>query len=246
MRHSIFSFLIIFLYSTSLSAQENKKIDITYLVTYTTSNGFKAIDDTCHLTILNNQSIFKGIKTEKYLKAFTKLLEKTNTISHTDLAQFRGGYPSIIIKNYNENDIDVVERIGDEYIGYKSQPLKKDWQLLPDTLTINGVLCNKAIRKSNSATDLTIEAWYAGSIPIPDGPTSDYGLPGLIMKTKTSQGLEARILNINYNDTNAIKIPTYTLTSKEKLADIKIQHQKSLLNGMGGARLEVKKADNGM
>ncbi|TXI98513.1 MAG: GLPGLI family protein [Chryseobacterium cucumeris] len=247
MKYKIFSFfLIIFLYSTSLNAQENKKIDITYLVTYTTSNGFKAIDDTCHLTLLNNQSIFKGIKTEKFSKAFTKLLEKTNTISHTDLAQHRGGYPSIIIKNYNENNFDIIERIGDEYIGYKTQPLKKNWQLLPDTLTIQGVLCNKAIRTNGSSSEITVEAWYAGSIPIPDGPITEYGLPGLIMRTKTSQGLEAQILNINYNDISVIKIPSYSLTTKEKLTEIKAQHQKNLMNGVGGAKLEIKKVDNGM
>jgi len=242
MKYSIFSFFIIFLYSTSLSAQKNKNIDITYLVTFT-SNGYKVIDDTCHLTILNNQSIFKGVKTEKFSQAFSKLLEKTNIINHTDLAQFKGGYPSIIIKNYKEDNFDVVEKVGEEYIGYKSQPLKKDWQLLQDTLTINGILCNKAIRKSSSATDLTVEAWYAGSIPILEGPITEYGLPGLIMSIKTSQGLEATLVNTNYSHADAVKAPQYSLTTKEKLAEIKMQYQKNLTNGIGGATLEIKKVD---
>ncbi|NIM35855.1 MAG: GLPGLI family protein [Hydrotalea flava] len=53
------------------------------------------------------------------------------------------------------------------------------WQVLPDTLTINGLLCRKA--KGNFA-GMEYDAWFAPSIPVAVAPLQLRGLPGLLVK----------------------------------------------------------------
>lgn len=57
-------------------------------------------------------------------------------------------------------------------------PLQQ-WVLLPDTLTICGQLCQKAIC---SFRGRSWEAWFAPGIPVSEGPWTFGGLPGLILK----------------------------------------------------------------
>ena len=54
-----------------------------------------------------------------------------------------------------------------------------NWQVLPDTLTINGLLCRKA--KGNFA-GMEYDAWFAPSIPVAVAPLQLRGLPGLLVK----------------------------------------------------------------
>lgn len=59
------------------------------------------------------------------------------------------------------------------------------WELQPDTLTIGGWLCHKAVATVGGRV---WEAWYAPQIPISDGPWLLWGLPGLIVFAKDSKG----------------------------------------------------------
>lgn len=53
------------------------------------------------------------------------------------------------------------------------------WEVLSDTLTINGLLCQKA--KGNFA-GMQYDAWFAPSIPVSVAPLQLRGLPGLLVK----------------------------------------------------------------
>src|SRR5579859_3230705 len=53
------------------------------------------------------------------------------------------------------------------------------WQLLPDTMTIHDMPCQKA---SGAYGDVTYTAWYAPSIPVSVAPLQFRGLPGLLVK----------------------------------------------------------------
>ena len=59
------------------------------------------------------------------------------------------------------------------------------WELQPDTLTIGGWLCHKAVATVGGRV---WEAWYTPQIPINDGPWLLWGLPGLIVYAKDSKG----------------------------------------------------------
>jgi GLPGLI family protein len=54
-----------------------------------------------------------------------------------------------------------------------------NWDLLNETKTVGNYVCRKAITVYNNKK---IEAWYAPSIPLKDGPEDYYGLPGLIVE----------------------------------------------------------------
>lgn len=84
-----------------------------------------------------------------------------------------------IYKNYSENEMTVVDGISaDDYI-YNDSLFVQKWQILNDTTTILGYLCQKAIC-SFRGRDYT--AWFTESIPISEGPWKFMGLPGLIVK----------------------------------------------------------------
>jgi len=53
------------------------------------------------------------------------------------------------------------------------------WELLPDTLTVHGLPCQKA---SGSYRDVTYTAWFAPSIPVSVAPLQFRGLPGLLIR----------------------------------------------------------------
>jgi GLPGLI family protein len=65
------------------------------------------------------------------------------------------------------------------------EELKKiDWKLINETKKIGNFECKKASAIVNNEA---IEAWYATSIAISDGPAEYCGLPGLIVEVKTME-----------------------------------------------------------
>ncbi|WP_167517050.1 GLPGLI family protein [Hydrotalea flava] len=53
------------------------------------------------------------------------------------------------------------------------------WEVLSDTLTINGLLCQKA---KGTFAGMQYDAWFAPSIPVSVAPLQLRGLPGLLVK----------------------------------------------------------------
>ena len=106
----------------------------------------------------------------------------------------RGGGKGVYYKNLIEQK-KIHQRAGlDEKIYLiKDKFNNLGWNLLKEKKTIQGYECFKAIttRKEysyirNKEIILTIEAWYAPSIPLPFGPAGIDGLPGLILEASTS------------------------------------------------------------
>lgn len=61
-----------------------------------------------------------------------------------------------------------------------NEPFKPaEWTFVNETRTIAGMNCSKAI---HTDTAMTIEVWYSTQTPIPAGPGSCYGLPGLVVE----------------------------------------------------------------
>lgn len=55
-----------------------------------------------------------------------------------------------------------------------------DWKIVEDTLTIDGLLCQKA---TGLYKGVTYTAWFATSIPVSGAPMYFRGLPGLLIKS---------------------------------------------------------------
>ena len=62
---------------------------------------------------------------------------------------------------------------------YSENNLLQDWEILSDTLTVAGHLCQKAICRFRGRDFV---AWFTPDIPINNGPWKFGGLPGLILK----------------------------------------------------------------
>jgi len=71
-----------------------------------------------------------------------------------------------------------------------------NWQIKPDTMTIAGHPCQKALLIREGKTDLA--AWFALDIPIMDGPKTFWGLPGLILEIRDSGSWVIRASSIEF------------------------------------------------
>lgn len=76
--------------------------------------------------------------------------------------------------------------VGPTYLKLTEDIPPMQWDITPDTATVLGYLCTKA---TTSFRGRTYNAWFTTEIPITEGPWKLYGLPGLILKAETTDGL---------------------------------------------------------
>lgn len=84
----------------------------------------------------------------------------------------------IIRKNFKENKFHNVLSFAFPK-QHLEESLNLDWEILPEQDSILGLVCYRATTEYGGRK---YNAWFAPSIPIPDGPYVFSGLPGLIMK----------------------------------------------------------------
>jgi GLPGLI family protein len=84
----------------------------------------------------------------------------------------------------SSNQITTIDNTNRERFEYSEPKNSFNWQLLPDTATIDGFHCEKAITKFGGREWI---AWFTSEVPINDGPYKFCGLPGLIMKIHDSK-----------------------------------------------------------
>lgn len=76
--------------------------------------------------------------------------------------------------------------VGLTYLQISEEITIEDWVILPDTANILNYSCQKA---TCTFRGRTYEAWFTTDIPTNEGPWKLYGLPGLIMKANSSDGI---------------------------------------------------------
>ena len=83
-----------------------------------------------------------------------------------------------------------------------------NWTIEPDTAVFFDYPCQKASLRFRGRD---YEAWFSSQIPINDGPWKFFGLPGLILKVKDSEGqFDFECIGLEYlNTPYPIKIPEY-------------------------------------
>jgi len=101
-----------------------------------------------------------------------------------------------------------------------------NWRLLPDTMTISKISCQKAIGKYK---EMDYEAWFALSIPTPVAPLQLRGLPGLLIKaTNTTTHVSITMVELEWPIKSSVAIQPCSnspFISKQELARINAEQQ---------------------
>lgn len=90
------------------------------------------------------------------------------------------------IKNFKENKITVYDWISPDFYEYSVDMDDLNWQTADSTMTVLGYECILATADYHGRK---WKAWFAPEIAVQDGPWQLCGLPGLIMKADTEDGL---------------------------------------------------------
>ena len=90
-------------------------------------------------------------------------------------------------RNYEaQKSIELRELAGQKFL-IEDTLRRMPWKLSGETKKIQGYDCMKATM-TNKATNQPIVAWFTEAIPVPSGPASFGGLPGLILEVDVNDG----------------------------------------------------------
>ena len=110
----------------------------------------------------------------------------SQSVINEHLQQFGSGKISWeIYKNYKgSGNTILLDKLGMARYKCEESAQVPIWNLIPDTLTVIGYVCQKAITNYKGRI---WTAWYTPEIPIQEGPWKLCGLPGLILKAEDNQ-----------------------------------------------------------
>lgn len=179
-------FTFFLLLSCCLYSQE--KITSEYEVIYKvkiypdTTSKTNEIEENLSLLIKGNKSLFKSTKKALRDSIAYAIGKKSfdNAIDGKVILDMKA-VPSVNFKSevYFENGQQIIykELLKNRF----AYPLEEiiSWKITSETKTIATYLCKKAIGKYNGRN---YTAWFAESVPIPDGPYTFKGLPGLTLE----------------------------------------------------------------
>ena len=90
------------------------------------------------------------------------------------------------LRNVADGDITCMGNVGMDYYIYEDSTARMEWTLLADTATVCGYPCRKAKAWFRGRQ---WEAWYTEEVPVDAGPWKFNGLPGLILRARTADGM---------------------------------------------------------
>lgn len=159
-------------------------------MTYQTdSNNIKSIKKE-YLELLTNDkvSLFRSIKAGRVDSAMYSELNKGNMLG-PPASFIMENYSTItykILKEKTDNKILTFDQPGNEMTSafYVEALNELNWVIENDTVTINGLKCQRADLNFGNRN---WTAWFAPEVPITDGPYKFAGLPGLIVKVADKQ-----------------------------------------------------------
>jgi len=173
------TFLIFILNFIFLSAQSIAKLEVRYNMKFVPDSTRKDNVSYADVTLIcnENESLYYSIDAKKY---YDYLYKKTSEMmgGKIDLGSLPA-YPKVRGNIYkNGNTITATLPVSKYNYSFEEPQLK--WELLKDTKTIDGMMCNLA--KTTTDTGDTFFAWYTQQYPFSEGPFRFKGLPGLIIK----------------------------------------------------------------
>lgn len=98
----------------------------------------------------------------------------------------RGYFPDQYLRSVADNVYEVQGMVFVDFYVYEDSVATPAWTLSTDTATVCGYLCRKATARFRGRQ---WEAWYTEEIPVDAGPWKLCGLPGLILRASTPDGL---------------------------------------------------------
>ena len=185
--------LLLFAFSPILSAQSKEsafdsldvaRLQVMYDLTYRedTTHLEWAKKEKMMLLIGNSVSDFESYKNYRLDRIrFEKMRDGTYSewfsVNGVDYA---GRFMFQIFKNYPNGKITVTDHVFlTDKFRYEEDMNVFGWDILDDTIRIEGYLCQKAMCDYGGRT---WEAWFSDELPFSEGPWKFHGLPGLILK----------------------------------------------------------------
>jgi len=144
----------------------------------------KKLETTCVLQIgkkFSKFSDFNVLRKDSLMEKYSHL-EKIGAKELGQSLNLAEKWRSILIKNFQENNITVQDKTNITYQYEEKQPAL-DWKLENETREILGYICHKATTKYRGRK---YAAWYCKEIPINNGPYIFQNLPGLILELEDS------------------------------------------------------------
>jgi GLPGLI family protein len=134
------------------------------------------MDSTHSLFLSYNSFMYDSISYQSFLKTGNIFGDmEVATTYQTDLSYQ-------VLKNHDL--IETLDRVGQENLVYSEKKTALKWILQPDTMTVNGFKCQKALLDFGNRSWI---AWFDPSIAIDDGPYKFCDLPGLIIEMADAQ-----------------------------------------------------------
>jgi GLPGLI family protein len=151
------------------------------------------------------------------------------------------------------------ELMGKRFLVIDSLP-KYEWKIESETKQIGDYSCRKAVytrisdarrfatgmEEMEVTKDTTqIEAWFTMDIPVAQGPTTYFGLPGLILELKSNgRHFICTKVNLNYQEQEEIKVPDQgkevTLKEFQAISEEKMKEMMQRYQGKGdGSNIEI-------
>lgn len=156
------------------------------------------------------------------------MLEYRNEQGSYFMASYKGEN-ALVYKNRRENEIISIESTSEQVFRCVEQLNPQNWQFTTDTLSVLGYLCQKA---TATFSGREYEAWFSTDISIKEGPWKLYGLPGLILKASTTDGLFAfEVIGLeNLKDVYiTMDKDTYSNCTRQEFAKYQSNKRKKLL-----------------
>ena len=199
--------------------------------TMTLDIGFR-LSEFYDMTAFAKDSLKKLVFQPGRVKSVT--LIKNQQIAESVISVNQTGSGNVILPNsyisfsiYKDRDEKHIYTLDKELVGAeKSVFLNEEihpqqWTIESDTCRILNYLCNKATTKFRGRE---YEVYFAPEIPVNDGPWKLYGLPGLILAAKTTDGVFSfQAIGIQKVNDKLISIPDGK--NSEVCEDLKQYHQ---------------------
>lgn len=145
------------------------------------------IKDSLRDAVLNPSEI-KGLSIIKDTEAVDNMLSEF-VIGKRNIYSPNDHIPFITFKDRSENQIHTLNQMSG-FLGYSvylsEKQVSQEWIIDVDTCRILDYVCFKATTKFRGREYV---AYFTPDIPINEGPWKLYGLPGLILQAKTTDGL---------------------------------------------------------
>lgn len=190
------------------------------------------------LLIGNQQSIFCASKYLLMDSANVAELHKGNTLGPSmSFFQQYGTYNSQVIFKDTSTIITVETPsrfTSDIRYRYTEPKSVIKWTMSEDTLSIGGILCQKAMANFGNREWI---AWFAPSVPVSDGPYKFCGLPGLVFEVYDTKqhwafklaSLSAKSKDLEVSFSNHKPVP---IASKEAFLSKRKYHRDNRFNLM--------------